>query len=88
MSDMDRRPPDDDDEMWDPELEEYDPLEVAPGDELPERRSGRPMWVVAAAGLAAVAMIITSVPLVLWGPILLVVFLGFILWRAVGPRRP
>jgi hypothetical protein len=57
------------------------------GDPVPSDR-GRPLWIGAVAGLLAAALLVTSVPQVVWVPLLLAGFVGFLLWRAMGPRRP
>lgn len=55
------------------------------GEALPSRR---PMWVALVAGLVALALIITAVPYSLWPWLLVIGLVAFLLWRAVGPRRP
>ncbi len=55
------------------------------GEALPARR---PMWVALVAGLVALALIITAVPYSLWPWLLVIGLVAFLLWRAVGPRRP
>lgn len=58
-------------------------------DDLPaERRGGRPLWVMLAAAVTLVALVVAAVPPNLWPWLILFGFVGFLLWRAVGPRRP
>jgi hypothetical protein len=47
----------------------------------------RPLWVPVVALLVVVGLIWTAVPSFLWPWILLIALVGFLLWRAVGPRR-
>jgi len=64
-------------------------MELPEVDEEPA--SGRrPVWVPMVAALVLVSFVITYAVQYdfLWPWILLVAFVGFLLWRAVGPRRP
>jgi hypothetical protein len=64
-------------------------MELPEVDEEPA--SGRrPLWVPMVAALVLVSFVITYAVQYdfLWPWILLVAFVGFLLWRAVGPRRP
>jgi len=54
-------------------------------DELPRRR---PLWVPTVAALVLVGLVWAAVPGFLWPWILLAALVGFLLWRAAGPRRP
>lgn len=54
-------------------------------DELPRRR---PLWVPAVAALVLVGLVWASVPGFLWPWLLLAALVGFLLWRAAGPRTP
>jgi hypothetical protein len=56
-------------------------------EEVP-RRSGRPIWMPMVAALVLFGMVIAAVPRFLWPWILLIGFIGFLVWRAVGPRKP
>jgi hypothetical protein len=40
------------------------------------------------AAVVLIGLIWASVPRFLWPWILLTVFIGFLVWRAVAPRRP
>ncbi len=64
--------------------------EMQQSDELVEEPTGvrRPLWVAVVAAILAGGLLIGAVPRVLWGPLLLLGFIGFLLWRAAGPRRP
>jgi Putative prokaryotic signal transducing protein len=48
----------------------------------------RPWWVPAVALLVVVGLIWAAVPRFLWPWILLTALVGFMLWRAAGPRTP
>ena len=48
----------------------------------------RPLWVPAVALLVVVGLIWAAVPQFLWPWILLAALIGFLLWRAAGPRTP
>lgn len=50
----------------------------------------RPVWVPVVATLVLVSFVITYAVQYdfLWPWILLIAFVGFVVWRAVGPRRP
>ncbi len=66
-----------------------EPLPELPDYDVDERTSGgRPIWVPVAAAIALVGMVMVSVDAFLWPWILLTVFVGFLLWRTIGPRRP
>lgn len=54
-------------------------------EELPRRR---PPWVPVVAAMVVVGLVWAAVPRFLWPWILLVALVGFLLWRAAGPRRP
>jgi hypothetical protein len=72
-----------------PDAEEAEGLlaEMVIEDEAPlEPR--RPLWVAAVALLVVVGLIWAAVPAFLWPWILLVALVGFLLWRAAGPRTP
>lgn len=47
----------------------------------------RPLWVPVVALLVVVGLIWAAVPSFLWPWILLIALVGFLLWRAAGPRR-
>ncbi|HYZ11373.1 MAG TPA: DUF2007 domain-containing protein [Actinomycetota bacterium] len=64
-------------EMEDERLEPEEPLE-----------SRRPLWVPAVALLVVVGLVWAAVPQFLWPWILLSALVGFLLWRAAGPRTP
>lgn len=55
-------------------------------EEPPEDR--RPLWVPAVALLVVVGLVWAAVPRFLWPWILLIALVGFLLWRAAGPRTP
>ncbi len=50
----------------------------------------RPVWITLVAALVLISIVITYAVQYdfLWPWILLIAFVGFLLWRAVGPRRP
>lgn len=48
----------------------------------------RPWWVPAVALLVVVGLVWAAVPRFLWPWILLIALVGFLLWRAAGPRTP
>jgi hypothetical protein len=48
----------------------------------------RPVWVPVVAALVVVGLVWAAVPRFLWPWILAVAFVGFLVWRAVAPRRP
>ena len=62
--------------------------------ELPEydvedsRESRRPLWIPVVAAFVLVAFVVGYIPRFLWPWILLTTFVGFLLWRTMGPRRP
>jgi hypothetical protein len=60
-------------------------MEAGGQEELIDRR---PWWVPAVALLVVVGLIWTAVPRFLWPWILLIGLVGFLLWRAAGPRTP
>jgi len=66
-------------------LAEMDEDRLEPGEPLEPRR---PMWVPAVALLVVVGLIWAAVPRFLWPWILLIALVGFLLWRAAGPRTP
>jgi hypothetical protein len=45
-------------------------------------------WIPVVAALVLVGLVIAAVPRFLWPWILLIGFVGFLVWRAVGPRKP
>jgi hypothetical protein len=47
----------------------------------------QPLWVPVVALLVVVGLIWAAVPGFLWPWILLIALVGFLLWRAAGPRR-
>lgn len=53
-----------------------------------ELRSRRPLWIPAVAALVIVGLVWAAVPGFLWPWILLAALVGFLLWRAAGPRTP
>jgi hypothetical protein len=58
-------------------------------DDLPAgRRGGRPLWIVLVAAVTLAALVVAAVPRILWPWLILFGFIGFLLWRAVGPRQP
>lgn len=58
-------------------------------DDLPAgRRGGRPLWVVLVAAVTVAGLVVAAVPRIMWPWLILFGFIGFLLWRAVGPRRP
>ena len=66
-------------------LTEMDAARDDPGEPLEPRR---PMWVPAVALLVVVGLVWAAVPRFLWPWILLAALVGFLLWRAAGPRTP
>lgn len=60
---------------------------VGDGEEA-DRTAGRPMWMPVVAALVVIGMVWGAVPSFLWPWIILVGLVGFLLWRAAGPRRP
>ncbi|MGH2655636.1 MAG: putative signal transducing protein [Actinomycetota bacterium] len=60
-------------------------MEAGGQEELIDRR---PWWVPAVALLVVVGLIWAAVPSFLWPWILLIGLIGFLLWRAAGPRTP
>ena len=66
-----------------------EPLPELPEDDLDapgsERRS---IWVPAVAALVLIGVVVASVDAFLWPWILLTALVGFLVWRAAGPRRP
>lgn len=68
-----------------------EPLLEIPELEYEEPAAGRrPVWVPVVATLVLVSFVITYAVQYdfLWPWILLVALVGFIVWRAIGPRRP
>jgi hypothetical protein len=53
--------------------------------ESPRRR---PMWVSLVAALVVAGLVWAAVPRFLWPWLLFGGLIGFLLWRAAGPRRP
>ena len=64
-----------------------EPMPELPEDDLDvsERRS---IWVPVVAALVLVGLVVASVDAFLWPWILLTALIGFLVWRAAGPRRP
>jgi hypothetical protein len=48
----------------------------------------RPAWVAVVAAVVAAGLIWAAVPRFLWPWLLFGGLIGFLLWRAAGPRRP
>ena len=66
-----------------------EPLPELPEDDLDPSDSGRrSIWVPAVAAIVLVGVVVASVDAFLWPWILLAALIGFLVWRAVGPRRP
>ncbi len=65
-----------------PELPDYE--------DEPLQTGRRPMWVPIVAALVLISFVINYAVQYnfLWPWILLVAFVGFVVWRMVGPRRP
>lgn len=65
------------------------PLEELPDEEYDDRpvRTGRPIWIQIVAAMVLVGFAINYVPSFIWPWALLTGFVGFLLWRTVGPRR-
>jgi hypothetical protein len=65
-------------------------LELPDGevDHEPIRRPRRPIWIQLVAAMVLVGFAISYVQSFLWPWILLIGFVGFLVWRTVGPRRP
>jgi Putative prokaryotic signal transducing protein len=61
-------------------------VEMDAGREEP-MEARRPLWVPVVALLVVVGLIWAAVPSFLWPWILLIALVGFLLWRAAGPRR-
>jgi hypothetical protein len=57
-------------------------------DQQEQLEARRPWWVPAVALLVVVGLIWAAVPRFLWPWILLIGFVGFLVWRAAGPRTP
>src|ERR687892_66809 len=64
-------------EMTEEDHEPEQPMEVR-----------RPLWIPAVALLVLVGLVWAAVPRFLWPWILLAALVGFLLWRAAGPRTP
>jgi hypothetical protein len=62
--------------------------ELLAAHEEPASEIRRPMWITAVAAVVLVGLVWAAVPRFLWPWILLAGFVGFLLWRAAGPRRP
>jgi hypothetical protein len=60
-------------------------LAVDRSEDLPRRR---PSWVPVVAALVVVGLVWAAVPGFLWPWLLLGALVGFLLWRAAGPRTP
>lgn len=60
-------------------------LAVDGSEDLPRRR---PSWVSVVAALVVVGLVWAAVPGFLWPWLLLGALVGFLLWRAAGPRTP
>jgi putative signal transducing protein len=56
-------------------------------DHGPVRYRRRPIWVPAVAAIVLIGMVISVVRPFMWPWILLTAFVGFLVWRTVGPRR-
>ena len=65
-----------------------EPLPELPEDDLDEARARRPIWISVVAAIALVGFVVGSVDSFMWPWILLTALVGFLLWRAVGPKRP
>ena len=67
-----------------------EPLMELPEVEVEQLPRRRPTWVPVVAALVLISFVITYAVQYdfLWPWILLVAFVGFLVWRAVGPRRP
>jgi hypothetical protein len=65
-----------------PELPEYDYEEPTP--------RSRPIWIPVVAALVLISFVINYAVQYdfLWPWILLIGFVGFVIWRTIGPRRP
>lgn len=50
--------------------------------------SRRPVWVTAVAAVVLAGLVWGAVPRFLWPWLLFVGLIGFLVWRAVSPRRP
>lgn len=58
-------------------------------DDLPAGRRGRrPLWIVLVAAVTVAGLVVAAVPRLMWPWLILFGFIGFLLWRAVGPRQP
>jgi hypothetical protein len=62
--------------------------ELLAAQEEPASAGRRPMWITAVAAVVLVGLVWAAVPRFLWPWILLAGFVGFLLWRAAGSRRP
>ena len=67
-----------------------EPLMELPGEDVEPVSRRRPLWVPVVATLVLISFVITYAVQYdfLWPWILLIALVGFIVWRAVGPRRP
>ena len=64
-----------------------EPLPELPEDDL-DASDRRSIWVPAVAALVLIGVVVASVDAFLWPWILLTALVGFLVWRAAGPRRP
>ncbi len=67
-----------------------EPLAELPGGDEPHRTAARPLWIPVVAALVLVSFVLVYAVQYdfLWPWILLTGLVGFLVWRAVGPRRP
>ncbi|MGH2724713.1 MAG: hypothetical protein ACRDI0_10725 [Actinomycetota bacterium] len=65
-----------------------EPVEDDEEETLRPARRRRPLWVAVVATLVVAGLAIPSVPRFLWVPILLVTFIGLLLWQLVRPAPP
>jgi hypothetical protein len=67
-----------------------EPLMELPEEDVEQLPRRRPTWVPVVAALVLISFVITYAVQYdfLWPWILLIAFVGFLVWRAVGPRRP
>jgi Putative prokaryotic signal transducing protein len=65
-----------------------EPLAELPKYERDELDTRRPLWIPVVAVLVLVAFVVGYIPRFMWPWILLTTFVGFLLWRTIGPRRP